>query len=100
MVDLCLDRAPWPKCGELPLASHCPPAAWSEDQAPQVTPVLWAPKRKNDPLHTVQDFTVWLFIISSDFNNDLSLRWERIMNHSFTFKTLIKKAQFCFHELC
>lgn len=63
------------------------------------TPVLWDPRGKRDPLQDVLNFPVWLFTISPDLNNDLSLRWERIMNHSFAFKTLIKKAQFCFHVL-
>lgn len=63
------------------------------------TPVLWDPRGKRDPLQDVLNFPVWLFTISPYLNNDLSLRWERIMNHSFAFKTLIKKAQFCFHVL-
>lgn len=90
-------------CSEVPqaqtlTASRCPTSAGSVD------PDSWSllcsgTQQKNNLVSAVLIFPVWLFIISSDFNNDLSLRWERIMNHSFTFKTLIKKAQFCFHEL-
>lgn len=37
---------------------------------------------------------VMLFIISSDFNNVLSLIWLRIMRHLFLFKKLIKRLSF------
>ena len=60
---------------------------------------ILGPPKKGGPLHDVLNVPVWLFIISPDCNDDLSLRWERIMNHLFTFKTLIKKAQVYFHAL-